>query len=679
MWRPLDEEGSGEGSSTCSIKLETILERSWKKQQQPYIMTFKEESQEEALTGAATPADGAVDEPECFKAWRARERVVIQYLEDVTKRPLREQERMLEHILSKNGHCEYLRRFGLNGATDVKTFRERVPVSDYNDVWPFVQRIMNGDFSPVLCGDRIVEILQSSGTTNGKGKLHPVTEEDLNLRTTLWNIMTPALNRALPGLEKGKCLFFYSVHGSTVTPGGIVAQSATTSFIRSKMFRERLFNPTYRLTSPDGVFNTHAPATDVMYAHLLLALVQREHVMRMGAIFAYGLVRAIRYLEEFWPDLCEDIRNGTTNEGRLTTEHIKKEVMTILRPDPARADALREICSSESWEGILKRIWPNLKVLDTVSTGASSIYLPNLDFYSGKLPVICTQFYACTEGFFGINCEPTKPPEENAYTLIPTIAYYEFIPVKPRRRVSRPVACSDAAEPERSRQCTEEILDLTQLEIGQEYEILITTVSGLYRYSIGDILKVVGFYNATPSFQVVRRKKTLISVSNEKTDEQDLFLAVTAAAKLLEPLQLRVHDYTSTADLSQKVGHYVIFWELAQSTSDSTSSCTDVPEDVLDDCCGIIETNLNDVYREYRRDGYIGAAEIRILKPGTFDEIVKHAFSIGTTVTQYKTPRGIEITNAPVLAILEAGTAQRHQWRGTPDPSWRQPLPSSPV
>ncbi|KAL3683913.1 hypothetical protein R1sor_001935 [Riccia sorocarpa] len=646
-------------------------------------MTLKPEANEEealeAVTRETTPAEASMDEPECYKAWRARERVVIQYLEDVTKRPGREQQRMLEHILSKNGDCEYLRQFGLNGATDVKTFKERVPVSEYKDIWPFIQRVLNGDFSPVLCGDRIVEILQSSGTTNGKGKLHPVTEEDLNLRTTLWNIMTPALNRAMPGLEKGKCVFFYSIHTSILTPGGLVAQSATTSFIKSKSFKERLFNPSYRLTSPDGVFNAHAPPNEVMYAHLLLALVQREEVMRMGSIFANGLVRAIRYLEEFWPDLCEDIRNGTVNEGRLRAEHIKREVVGFLRADPPRADALREICSSESWEGILKRIWPNLKALDTVTAGASAIYIPNLDFYSGKVPIICTQFYACTEGFFGINCEPTKPPEENAYTLIPTIAYYEFIPVNSRRRVSRPAASSDDGGRERSFQYSADILDLTQLEIGHEYEILITTVSGLCRYSVGDILKVVGFYNATPSFQVVRRKKTLISVSNEKTDEQDLFLAVTAAAKLLEPLHLRVHDYTSTADLSAKVGHYVIFWELAKSTSNSTSSCTDLPEDVLDDCCEIIETNLNDVYSEYRREGFIGAVEIRILKPGTFDDLGKHAFSIGTSVTQYKTPRGIEVTNAPVLAILEAGTALRHQWQGTPDPNWHQPLQSSRV
>ncbi len=38
-----------------------------------------------------------------------------------------------------------------------------------------------------------------------------------------------------------------------------------------------------------------------------------------------------------------------------------------------------------------------------------------------------------------------------------------------------------------------------ELEVGRQYYILFTTSGGLYRYHINDIVKVVGWYNRTPS------------------------------------------------------------------------------------------------------------------------------------------------------------------------------------
>jgi len=37
-----------------------------------------------------------------------------------------------------------------------------------------------------------------------------------------------------------------------------------------------------------------------------------------------------------------------------------------------------------------------------------------------------------------------------------------------------------------------------QVEVGQQYELVITNASGLYRYRFGDVIKVVGLHNACP-------------------------------------------------------------------------------------------------------------------------------------------------------------------------------------
>ena len=51
-----------------------------------------------------------------------------------------------------------------------------------------------------------------------------------------------------------------------------------------------------------------------------------------------------------------------------------------------------------------------------------------------------------------------------------------------------------------------ELVKLVDAKLGQEYELVVTTYVGLYRYRIGDVLKVAGFKNKAPQFNFVCRK-----------------------------------------------------------------------------------------------------------------------------------------------------------------------------
>jgi len=83
----------------------------------------------------------------------------LQFIEEVTKNTDSVQERVLTEILTQNAETEYLKRFGLNGATDRDTFKSKVPVVTYEDLQPDIQRIANGDSSPILCSHPISEFL----------------------------------------------------------------------------------------------------------------------------------------------------------------------------------------------------------------------------------------------------------------------------------------------------------------------------------------------------------------------------------------------------------------------------------------------------------------------------------------------------------------------------------------
>lgn len=83
----------------------------------------------------------------------------LQFIEDMTKNADKVQEKVLAEILGQNGNTEYLQRFNLGGATDRDTFKSRVPVITYEDLQPEIQRIANGDRSPILCSHPISEFL----------------------------------------------------------------------------------------------------------------------------------------------------------------------------------------------------------------------------------------------------------------------------------------------------------------------------------------------------------------------------------------------------------------------------------------------------------------------------------------------------------------------------------------
>jgi auxin responsive GH3 gene family len=177
--------------------------------------------------------------------------------------------------------------------------------------------------------------------------------------------------------------------------------------------------------------------------------------------------------------------------------------------------------------------------------------------------------------------------------------------------------------------------------------------AGLYRYRVGDILQVSGFHNAAPQFRFVHRRNVVLSVDTDKTSEDDLLRAVTAAKRLLAPLGAILSEYTAYADTASIPGHYVLFWELTPPPTSSSGAAG-----VMAACCAEVEAGLDSVYRRCRsRDRSVGPLEIRVVSPGAFDELMDLCVSHGSSVNQYKTPRCIKHPDA--IAVLEARVVGR--------------------
>jgi auxin responsive GH3 family protein len=118
----------------------------------------------------------------------------LRFIEEMTSNVDAVQERILAEILARNAGTEYLARCGLAGATDRAAFRARVPVVTYEDLQPDIQRIANGDRSPILSAHPISEFLTSSGTSAGERKLMPTIKEELDRRQLLYSLLMPVMN-----------------------------------------------------------------------------------------------------------------------------------------------------------------------------------------------------------------------------------------------------------------------------------------------------------------------------------------------------------------------------------------------------------------------------------------------------------------------------------------------------
>jgi jasmonic acid-amino synthetase len=156
-------------------------------------------------------------------------------------------------------------------------------------------------------------------------------------------------------------------------------------------------------------------------------------------------------------------------------------------------------------------------------------------------------------------------------------------------------------------------------------------------------VRIAGFHNSTPKLRFICRRSLVLSIHVDKNTEKDLQLAVEEAVKLLEGMNVGIVDFTSCVDTSSDPGRYVIYWEMSSRVND----------EILSSCANTLDLSfVEEGYKSSRKIKTIGPLELRILKKGTFKEIMVHFLSLGGSMSQFKTPRFVSPSNNNVLQIL---------------------------
>jgi hypothetical protein len=92
--------------------------------------------------------------------------------------PLDAQREVLQDIVTAAQYTEFGKKYNFSQLFNVKAFKAVVPVHEYEDLKPYIERIMNGEQN-ILWNTPVYWFAKSSGTTSDKSKFIPISDESM--------------------------------------------------------------------------------------------------------------------------------------------------------------------------------------------------------------------------------------------------------------------------------------------------------------------------------------------------------------------------------------------------------------------------------------------------------------------------------------------------------------------
>jgi hypothetical protein len=105
-------------------------------------------------------------------------RMRLWRIEGWMKNPIDAQREVLQDIVTSAQYTEFGRKYNFSKLFNIKSFKQAIPIQEYDDLKPYIQRIMDGEQN-LLWNTPVYWFAKSSGTTSEKSKFIPVTEESL--------------------------------------------------------------------------------------------------------------------------------------------------------------------------------------------------------------------------------------------------------------------------------------------------------------------------------------------------------------------------------------------------------------------------------------------------------------------------------------------------------------------
>ena len=372
--------------------------------------------------------------------------IVRKRLEDITFNPMQCQEEFVLRLLRENAKTEFGRMHGFEHICTLDDYRQRIQLTTYEDYPEYIERIAKGERNVLTA--YLTEHLSSQ---DGFKKL-PQSRwgvqafHDYCFSTGFYI----AGNHGL--LTDGMTLNLVDNRIEQLSPGIYWGN------LLGRQLTKRDFNYDQVYVIPIDVANS-PNRSDIRYLQALFALKQSNISIAICDHYDYVL-DLLRYIEKHWPRLSEDIEHGNP----------------YIQPDLERANAIRKIMETHHiGTQMVELLWPGLHCMMIYDVDRLSASFELLRTYCGSNVHYIFSGISSPEGTFSTPLNLDDPQT----VLIPDSVFYEFKPKEAKNY--------------------NQLLTLDQLEMGKSYELIVSTLSGLYRYKTQKTFLVVGRYHDTPT------------------------------------------------------------------------------------------------------------------------------------------------------------------------------------
>ena len=313
------------------------------------------------------------------------------------------------------------------------------------------------------------------------------------------------------------------------------------------------------------------------------------------------IMELVHNAEEYFEDYIEDIEKGTLSSKFDIPEKIRAALAPKLKADPQRADFLRKI-KAEHPVPQIKHWWPELQFLSSWKCGNTAIAAAKV---SEQLPECC-----CYQelGFFASECRFGLVLDQGIdTTLFPHYHFYEFVEEseldKPDPRFYR----------------------LHELEQGKRYCIFVTTLSGLFRSNMNDLVEVGGWYHKTPKIHMVQKVNGIVSITGEKLYEKQFIEAVHMAEK---ETGWKVNFFIGFANPEDSLYDFYYEFENRTVRKAKARKFTEIVDARLKE--------MNIEYESKRASNRLKMPETFVLKKNAYDLFKKRSLQEGARDGQFK-------------------------------------------
>lgn len=407
----------------------------------------------------------------CLPAYRSFQRAL--------RNPQETQTRLLKSFLSRNATSEFGRDHGFSGILNIRDYQAQVPISTYDDFAPYIDRIRAGEENALTAEP--VRLFERTSGSSSAAKYIPYTDSlrrefQKSVRAWIFDLYRNDI-RLLQG--RSYWLITPLSREKEVTAGGIpVGFESDADYLGSleRKIAEALFAVPGELAQVPDIESS---------LYLTLRFLLQVEDLTLISVWNPSYLGILMGRFDSWAErLLEDLRQGTATLPSLVD--LPASLRQKLRAQPGRARRLQAI-----WKG-KKRLsahdlWPKLRLISCWTSGAAR---QSLDELSELFPGVCIQGKGllATEGIATI-------PWTDASGCLPALTshFYEFL----------------SENGDRAKLAHE-------LEKDAEYSLLLTTGGGLYRYRLGDRVRVNDFYGSVPILEFVGRNDGVSDLRGEK-------------------------------------------------------------------------------------------------------------------------------------------------------------------